>query len=242
MKTFLAQNQFISNSTLLTPRVDTAVAPSPGKGDATAGTIEVSDACEGNCSNADGSKTADGSIRETAVVDPGRAATAGLSHNPITQAVEVRDTIQSSCEPESPVEDNPWPYGESLQQGAGTSSKSSTAASVPHGKGSDAASVANPQSDPASAPHQSSGSQDHIAHLIHHAGQKHPDEDEVLYLLLKLHDKPGTRDLPEIPDAEALLNEIDPPFLHFLRSKMSAPQLPCDPVWADESPIFLRQA
>lgn len=54
----------------------------------------------------------------------------------------------------SRVEGNPRPHGESLQQGAATSSKPSTAAK-PRGKGSDAANVAKPQIEPASAPPQS---------------------------------------------------------------------------------------
>ena len=217
MTTFLAQNQFMT-SVDVSPPASTekpAVAPSPGKGDATAEPIKVSDACEGNCSNAGGSKTADGGIRETAVTDLGRAVTAGLSHNPITQAVEVRDSGATNYK--------------FLGDGNTVGRTGDAVADAVNGTETSGMDVTARRDEHL-----------HIAHLIHHAGQKHPDEDEVLYLLLKLHDKPGTRDLPEIPDAEALLNEIDPPFLHFLRSKMSAPRLPCDQVWADEPPIFLK--
>lgn len=72
--------------------------------------------------------------------------------NPFEDAARGRDPITSSGG--SPVVDNPRPHGESLQQGATTSSKPSTAAS-PHGKGSAAASVAKSQIEPASAPPRS---------------------------------------------------------------------------------------
>lgn len=61
--------------------------------------------------------------------------------------------IQSSDRPGGRVEDNPRPHGESLQQGLDTSSKPGTAHRCAHGEGSAAASVANPEEYPASAPH-----------------------------------------------------------------------------------------
>jgi hypothetical protein len=74
--------------------------------------------------------------------------------NPFEDAARGRDPAPKSSD-RSRVGDNPRPHGASLQQGAATSSKPSTATHTPHGKGSDAANVAKPQIEPESAPPQS---------------------------------------------------------------------------------------
>src|SRR5277367_1919788 len=66
----------------------------------------------------------------------------------------------SSDKAGSRVEDKPRPYGASLQQGAATSSKPAqreprVSDKLPRGKGSAAANVAKPQTEPASALPQS---------------------------------------------------------------------------------------
>lgn len=223
MKTFLAQNEYIPNSAPVAPRAETAVASLtlPAEG-ATA--EQVSCVGVGRHANDPTGRYGvqvriDPGAQETAATDPGRAVAATLTHNAVTQAVE----IQSSCG--------------SLEGQAERDQrlrKSSLLVVPPIGPNPETGAIIDsiPMAMEAGI---KPGPQDHIG--------PHPDEDEVLYLLLKFFDKPETPNFPAIPDEHAFLSEIESPFLHFLLSKRSAPRSRAgDPVWDDPAPLFLQAA
>ena len=104
----------------------------------------------------------------------------------IRSAPQRGHDIESSDGPGSPVGDNPRPRGESLQQGLDTSSRPGTVDQGPHGEGSDAANVANPEATSDRASHVPPGPSEAISALPRdESGSLTPEAKAALAPLIK---------------------------------------------------------